>query len=434
MASITFIVTASAYLYDRTFYDNILHFFGVPFAPNKLPFMDTESMLAQIECWRLGIDVYSFNPCDTFQRLHDQSPLWLRLWFVRTGDPAVAPTGFVVDLIFLLSLFSLFRTRVRISSGLLLTAATVSHSTAYALERANTDLLIFSLCVMALYFLNASWSKRCIGYLLIFVAAALKFYPLILISLVLREKTRAMLFLFLISSTCIAIFLWWGGNDSLRALRNADFGHLGGLWGASVLPFGIADLARIIWPDLSNRHSLLSAFSLHAVPAVLYLTLTFLSMKGAVRIATREDFAIGFARLSPRESITLVAGAAVTCGCYYANANAAYRAIVLLLPLPGLLALATNHKGHQGQPVLPAASAALVLLLWGMQPAELALSGAPALLPVAWVMEKLLWWVVITILAAVLIRFVFDSEMWQELMNSRYLTKLTNLMTGRTHY
>jgi len=154
------------------------------------PFLDLHAVMSAIECWHRAVDVYVSNPCDAHGRRHIYSPLWLRLpaWM---GEPSLLPAfGLGLAVAFALSLVLLpAAPRGRPQAAMLL--AVLSPVTAFALERANLDLLIFLLVVSGALLLARTGPLRFVGHGLFLAGGLLKFYPLALLALLLRERPRA---------------------------------------------------------------------------------------------------------------------------------------------------------------------------------------------------------------------------------------------------
>ena len=113
------------------------------------PFLDTDAILAAIDCHRLGIDVYAVpNPCDPIGRPHVYPPLWLHLDHLSVGRGDLNVIGLTLDLLFFVALAVLPPVCNRTGAALFL-CAIVSPSVALALERANNDVLMFVLGTMA---------------------------------------------------------------------------------------------------------------------------------------------------------------------------------------------------------------------------------------------------------------------------------------------
>ena len=181
------------------------------------------------------------NPCDVFGRVHAYSPAWLWLgalpittgWDVAAGLTSVVL--FVAALAFLPPGRGTWQTAV-------MTVGTVSSTVAYALERANVDLVTFVLAVVAVALVRRRGRWRIAGYAIALLAAMLKFYPVTLLILAVRERL----------AMCIAVWLAWIGvlalwfvldaRDILRSMANIpnmDY-HDNNVFGVRDLPFGLS--------------------------------------------------------------------------------------------------------------------------------------------------------------------------------------------------
>ena len=90
-------------------YRHILAFFGM-LEPTPA-FLDTQALLAAVECHAAGIDVMQGNPCDIQNRPHVYGFLWLWLTALRLDRTMTAPIGIGLDLLFLAGLFALPKAR-----------------------------------------------------------------------------------------------------------------------------------------------------------------------------------------------------------------------------------------------------------------------------------------------------------------------------------
>jgi hypothetical protein len=128
-----------SYLYaygDQEVYAQILTAIGI--WPFRFPFLDISAYLAVWDCARQGVDVISANPCDVLQRSYSCSPLWIAASAIPLGVRDTAAVGWILDLVFLLSLSLLPSPRCLFELTLVL-AATLSTMVIFALERANPD-------------------------------------------------------------------------------------------------------------------------------------------------------------------------------------------------------------------------------------------------------------------------------------------------------
>ncbi len=408
-----FAAFVALFLWDRPAYEALLRAVGVHWVhaggdmTGGRPFIDTRFVLAQLECWRRGIDVYSVNPCDPLGRLQDYSPLWLRLDFIPASSACAVPFGLALDVLFLAALFALPLPRFRVIDHAVLSLTMVSTASIFALERGNTDLLIFAMCVIAARLLLRSLPWRVAGYGVILAAAALKFYPLVLLVVALRERVRTLLAIAVVSAGAAGAFAWRFGAETQRALGNATVFYFEKMWGAANLPFGGAHLAVVLLPGVMARHPGLREALGRAIPLSVLAGLVILAAAVAIRLAMQRDFARAFAALPEPMRLFLTIGAALTAGCFFAHPNIEYRAVVLLLEAPGLLALARGAAPGRVRGLLWANAVATVFLVWDA-PAFL-----PSVAPAGWLLRQYVWWAHVTVSMAALVRLGLDSAAWQ---------------------
>src|SRR5579885_3185677 len=157
---------------------------GLGVEPGTSPFLDTAAILAAVECHGRAIDIYQLNPCDPLGRPHVYSPLWLTLLPSSLGTSDTLWVGGALALAFVFSLAWLLQPR-DVTEATILGFAVFSPMVLYAVERANNDLLIFCLVVCAGAMQGLRRRPRLCSYAVILVAALLKYYPAILLSLVL---------------------------------------------------------------------------------------------------------------------------------------------------------------------------------------------------------------------------------------------------------
>src|SRR5215467_3920976 len=75
MGLVVTIALALLYQLEPESYYRVLGFIG--FVPFRYPFLDLQGILASVDCWQHGIDVYVNNPCDVLDREFTFTPLWL---------------------------------------------------------------------------------------------------------------------------------------------------------------------------------------------------------------------------------------------------------------------------------------------------------------------------------------------------------------------
>ena len=338
-----------------------------------------QGVTSPVECHRLGYDVYVQNPCDVFNRPHNYSPLWLWL--------AVLPITTAWDDALALALVGLFLVALAFlppgRDWRLITLATISSTTMFAMERANIDLLMF---VMAMLVVRLRFT----GYAIALLAGMLKFYPIVLLLAAVRERALVCLAVWTMALGVVALWFALDGTEILRAIANIGSNPPfdDNVFGAHNLPFGIAAVVGL--------------------PRSGAMALEVLLLAAMVGVAIGSAGKVRTDVLTEAEAVHLLVGAALLVSCFVIAQNVSYRAIYFLFVLPALI---VSWRG---------AAWVAVLLMWnsGLRlainrvAAWFGISTAPdGMLHFAiWLLRELAWWAVITLLAALLLRLVWESQ------------------------
>jgi hypothetical protein len=389
----------------REIYAAIIRFWGVTPGPFG-PFIDMHGLTAAWTCHRLGIDVAVSDPCDLMRRPFNYGPLWLPLAHLAPGSGFGDWLGWGCGVLFILSLFalppaqSLFETALRV-------AATLSTMVVFALERGNPDLIIFMLALLIGLFSARASRLRFAAYTLVVVAGLLKYYPFVLLALTLRERPARFIAINLAALATAALMaaLYW--SDLVRGLPLIATGpYFTDLFAAKNLPFGVvAALGTLAGytPDTPPpRASLLAG--------ALFLLLTAACAALAARILALPSWRPALAKLTPLESSFLLIGSLLVCGCFFAGQSISYRGTLLLLVLPGLLALRRHAQEPGLNRLCAAAGWVTVLLMWRVffdnhvlaliEATDLSGPMASALRFEFWLVGELAWWFLASVMGA----------------------------------
>lgn len=418
-----FFAFSSLYLWgNREIYGSILIYQGV--VPQRMPFVDLSYLLASWECTRQGWDVIATKPCDILGRPLDYSPVWLSLAPIPLGLADTPVVGGIADLLFLISLFFLPPAR-KAGEMLFILLAMLSSTVTYGLERANFDVVLFAVTVGMCWLLESRFRTRLVGYLLALVGTFLKYYPIMLLIFVLRERPRRFWAVGAAALAALAAF-WFGyHSEIIRALRNVPSApYMGWAFGAKNLPFETASLIR----KLPLPKGALAPMQ-RAAAVALYLGLLGASMVICRRELRRGGLHQTFAALTSHRRIFLVAGSAVIVGCFFASQNIYYRAVFLLLTLPGFLTASRIASSRRVQRICLAASSVIVFLMWEecfrwRIYVELFVNRAVPpivfadLYSVFWVVRELAWWWVVTIMLTVLADFIHQAPVMLHLSHA----------------
>jgi len=362
------------------------------FNPFYFPFLDTHGILATAECHRLGIDVLADNPCDVLGRTLDYSPFWLITSVLGVGTSSTMSAGLILDLVFLFAVFFLPPAKNG-SAVAIMTAALLSSAVALALERANLDLAIFVVALIASGWLLRGPARRSLSYALLTLATLVKFYPGILLLLGLRERARFLLPLTVALLTAGALFIWAEGATLLRALHNIEKGtYFTTSFGARTFPVGLAYL--------------LAPGAEYFAPIAEFVFI-LVAIGYAYIIARLGDIRSALRYMPVRNRDLMLIGCALLLGCFFTAQNAAYRSIYFLFILPGLVGLWREASSGAARHRLMLLTGAILFLMWD-QLFRVAVTQSVAALGlgatyyfVFWFLRETVWWWVISILLAI---------------------------------
>ncbi len=387
---------AVLWLTQAPLYPAFLQFMGVKpvvasepsYAHPPMPFFDLEGVISWSECARRGVDVYSVNPCDPapYHRPANYSPLLVDLPLERIGTRNALIAGLIADLAFLLLLPLVFRPRTRKELAVAV-AASWSSATFYAVERANIDVVVFTMICLAALASQRSIRGRFWLYAVGIAGALIKFYPLVLGGLALRERPRVLVVTGLAFTTIVVIFLWFYGPQlQVVTHKIPAFHYFSDMFGAGALPLTLQRVFDLPpWLVRPLKLALLAGLAVFAV-----------SLSGRLEIALPHSIWL------KREMVLLLCGSLITVGCFVVQTNNSYREIFLIFTIPGLFQLARRAK--QSTVLIRWALAGLLLLMWS----EMIRGAAGRWKPAVWslfFLREVVWWFVAAVLAGIMLCF-----------------------------
>lgn len=369
-------------------YNSIISAWAV--VPFTFPFLDIHGVVASSACWHQGINVYLVNPCDVLGRLFQYSPLLLTVVPKMPSLAATPYAGLLVNGVFMVSLTLLPIPR-RPPDIALMVLALLSSAVAFGAERANIDLVIFAAAAVIAALIQRAARARFVAYAMIAAVTVVKYYPVTLFLLALRERPKRFVAIAVGAVALIVLFVAVYHTDLALA-----FGHLpeplyfADQFGSRNLPDGFA----AIDPGIN--------------PAVLGVPLVLAAMSGSLALTIRSQAV--WRRLPQSEATFLTVGAVLLVGCFFAGQNIAYRGVFLLLVLPGLMNLTHSAEGFTSR-VFGAAAGIAVCLMWGELFRIAILTALPRAAFVFWLSRELAWWWLIAVLAGLVLCFVRESTM-----------------------
>lgn len=376
-------------------YNGILRAWGI--VPFQTPFLDISSPLAAWDCTRQGWNVMVDNPCNPLRLAYNYSPLWLTVSGIPLGVRDTTAVGWVLDILFIASLTLMPPPRPLV--GLLLVlAASLSTMVVFALERANADILFFVLALAAGLLAERGLPGRMIGHGLALLSALLKYYPLMVLIILFRERIAVFVAVAVVAAGSAAAFWVVYDDEIVRGWAQIPAGPYGtDLFAAKNLPFMIGTIVEQTAPSRS------AAALAWAVAAGLYAGLVGAALVICRRLFLMPELCAATAVLSGRERTLMVIGSAIIAGCFFAGQSIGYRGIYLLLVLPGLLTL-TRSAARRVRTLCLATAVVIVLLMWG-EGFRHALGGGFGF----WLARELGWWWSVAVMLALVADFLRDA-------------------------
>jgi hypothetical protein len=311
---------------------------GVP--PMAPPFADLRVITAADQALREGLDPMRTNPGDPWGRPMNYPRVWLlgaRLGLTSSATPALAALLWFAGAAGLAWVAHQARTRL---AALVFALAVLSPVSWFALERANTDLVMFGLLAGAAAALE---SRTKLAATLLAAAAALKLFPVFALAALASSGRRSARRLAGLVGALFAVYLLLTLDD--LALIAANTQH----W--PPISYGVALAPRWIADNLSLSRELTLAAAYLACGGV------FAAAAGLRRRVRIDD------TQAPASTAAFRIGASVYVGSFLLGSNFDYRLLFLLFTLPRLCVWARVEE-----PVLRRAArftlGVLLLMLW----------------------------------------------------------------------
>ncbi len=326
---------------------------GPLFIPSGSPlFADTRTITNSIDCVAAGQNPYTVRSFDPWHRLYNYPPIWLQARYLGVTSRSSNLIGTMLSLIMACTCVILFRAKTW-ASALIIFFAVTSHSVLFAVERGNTDQLIFSLLVFGFFFierlrveLQSLFSGLLIGLLTI-----LKVYPIVAAVVIVRSRSsiiKALLIVFF----SIAALLLTSGHSLIVLLANTPQGT-GMSFGA--FPFFLV-IGRHIVPSsvplLQGHHSVASIGAI--ILGALALVAAHLYRVRINQFLPQLDFDHARGQLA-------ISGLAIFCSSFISGSSFDYRLIFLLGVLAYLVEDLNNITSRRSLPT----AVLILLLMWG---------------------------------------------------------------------
>jgi hypothetical protein len=180
----------------------------------NLPFSDLRVITGGLKTQQLGGNPITDNVGETLHRPMNYPRIWLRLFsWMGISDSNVEIVGIVFCFLYLVCISCLILQCGSWGGVIVLLVAGLSVAPLFAMERANTDLFIFTLV-----FLGCLAGNKFLRPGIFFVAAALKIYPFAaLVVEAIRRPRKERIVPLALAGLVIALFAWqWRDFNAIR--------------------------------------------------------------------------------------------------------------------------------------------------------------------------------------------------------------------------
>jgi len=322
---------------------------GVPSGPSL--FFDTRNLTAALECRRLGFDPLIESPCDPWGRPLNYPRVWLALRWLGLDQSHTGLLAVTFIILFLGSILLLIG-RVSLGRGILVAVAVCSPSVMFAIERANMDIVVFTLMVLAII----AWRTRghwanVVSPAIVFLAATAKIYPMFALPAYLFMRRRRAALAAVLFALAFALYAFVTLDDILAVAAIAPQGDHHA-FGARILPAAIYH--RFIpdrWQGGAITKQLLVIVPLLAAAPLVWFP-------GRRRLPATDTTADAPNRLA------FYAGSLIFLGTFAIGNNFDYRLVFLLLTLPQLFDWVTAEPRDPRGWLAGIATVILLSLLW----------------------------------------------------------------------
>jgi hypothetical protein len=388
------------------FYLKVIGIYG--FGEPDTPFLDLANIPAAVRCHAAGFDVLQTNPCDPLGRTLSYSPLWLDVVPDVLSPQYLWVIGITLDLLFIITIAFACRPSYPTDLAILL-AAGLSTSVVFALQRGNVDLVIFIFLTLATALWGGAALSRVFAYILFLVMGLLKYYPLVLIVTVARERIATALLALTVFVAALAVFVCYYGSAVLVTLQHIaqPSYFFGDAFGIQNVPGVVTTFLALggVTPQVASTIAFACVIILYL--GTVTVVLRHLSVAGPVINWDCFD-----ARLS-------IVGSTLIGGCFILGQNVNYRAIFLLMVLPTMLTLRRNPKNQPLRTVIAITIGTVLGVMWCESPrynVNALLGSHPTAMIVMlavllWLVREVIWWWVVSVLIAWIIWFALQAPL-----------------------
>lgn len=303
------------------------------------PFIDFRLIPGSAESFQRGFEPTMNNPGDPRGRIFNYPFFWRLFFYIKITESQIIWIGISMIVLFFAGAF-LFPQNLTVSDSLWMLFVLFSPASMLLYERGNVDLLIFFVCVLIIL---AEGYSAYIAAALLVVGGVMKLYPVLGVSILLREsKTK---FIWLTTGCFFALLIY----------IYITFGSISASWNLTMRGIQISYGTNVFFSRYGQNISLFLAKWLSMIqikkilnigPIVLGGILVLIS--GMMGMRDREPLKV----LSERNLSAFRMGASIYVGTFLLGNNWDYRLAFLILVMPQLLYWTRSSNNNNRKVVL----------------------------------------------------------------------------------
>jgi hypothetical protein len=319
-------------------------------------FLDWHGVVAASDCAKLGYNVFLQNPCDALQRPHNYGTIWLNVGGFGLTRENQWWTGLLISATFIIASSLALHPR-SIKQFIIAFLALASPAVALGIERANVDLIIFVVLLVATYLIaRPQGLAKWMGAALCLLLTVAKLYPAVAFASIFWGLPNRRGVLFAVTGFAVAIIAWVLLDlEDVRAVIGVfERPGLGPGYGGPLL--GPTNGGSLLYVVLILQQFVPSTLDPVRAGLITFI-LTYLASLLCARHVCFND------RADALDRVRFIAGLAIAAFAFGVTTNYDYRNIFLLFTLPLLFKL---HQDRRGQDPLPRLiiSSTLILVIF----------------------------------------------------------------------
>ena len=297
-------------------------------------FADWGAIVSANVCEQKGLNVYLENPCDVYNRKHVYGEILLHFPFLEFKKFYQLYFPLIINILFLFVILSFF-TQTNSFKSYFLVFFVISLPVILAIERANTDILIF-----LMMYLISKYKNLFINHILIIFSTLLKFYPICFGVVLLFHKIIKKIFINILIVALFLIFFLIHQHENLILIFNnsAQFS------GSGPYQFALKGLITAIL----NIKPFINDYNINWLIyflIVFFLILPFIFFgKRILQFQENEKSLFHIFDLNTFENRLFIISTLILIFCYFVVQNFNYREIFLIGLIPYILKNESIHN------------------------------------------------------------------------------------------